>query len=185
MRDMKQQILKVIIWAVGIAVLAVFTLPAIHHGSHSGHGGHHASHASYKGMHEMPTFTDPAHHKNVAPRPERFSAQLTIDLTHILVQGSKSPAPKGVTCTSGPLAKCHTVLHCSGLLSAQKGACSFLAHNHGLFKAPHGIACTEIYGGPETAHMSGTVNGHHVDYKLTRTDGCQIGLWNMHAPLWR
>jgi aminoglycoside phosphotransferase (APT) family kinase protein len=42
---------------------------------------------------------------------------------------------------------------------------------------PKGMACTEIYGGPQAAFVSGRVDGRHVWAKLTRADGCQIERW--------
>jgi len=44
-------------------------------------------------------------------------------------------------------------------------------------------ACTQIYGGPETARISGTINGSDVDRRLSRSDGCQIADWQRAAPL--
>jgi hypothetical protein len=35
-------------------------------------------------------------------------------------------------------------------------------------------ACTEIYGGPETAQVTGTLGGRRVDATITRNDGCGI-----------
>ena len=35
-------------------------------------------------------------------------------------------------------------------------------------------ACTEQYGGPETAHLTGTLAGEPVDVTVTRSDGCGI-----------
>jgi hypothetical protein len=35
-------------------------------------------------------------------------------------------------------------------------------------------ACTEIYGGPETAHVTGTLGGRRVNATITRNDGCGI-----------
>lgn len=35
-------------------------------------------------------------------------------------------------------------------------------------------ACTLIYGGPETAHITGTLEGEPVDVTVTRSDGCGI-----------
>lgn len=40
-----------------------------------------------------------------------------------------------------------------------------------------GRACTMVYGGPEHAHVRGSVNGQHVDVEVTRTNGCGIGDW--------
>jgi Subtilisin inhibitor-like len=41
-----------------------------------------------------------------------------------------------------------------------------------------GTACTQIYGGPEIAHVSGTFNGERVDAKFSRGDGCELERWN-------
>jgi hypothetical protein len=35
-------------------------------------------------------------------------------------------------------------------------------------------ACTQIYGGPEEAHVSGTLEGEPVDATIKRSDGCGI-----------
>lgn len=35
-------------------------------------------------------------------------------------------------------------------------------------------ACTEIYGGPETAHVTGMLGGRRVDTSISRNDGCGI-----------
>jgi hypothetical protein len=44
-------------------------------------------------------------------------------------------------------------------------------------------ACTQIYGGPESARISGAVDGAEVDRRLSRTDGCRISEWERAAPL--
>jgi hypothetical protein len=35
-------------------------------------------------------------------------------------------------------------------------------------------ACTLVYGGPEKAHVTGTLDGESVDVTIDRTDGCGI-----------
>jgi hypothetical protein len=42
---------------------------------------------------------------------------------------------------------------------------------------PPDMACTEIYGGPQVAIVTGRVDGRRVWAKLTRIDGCQIARW--------
>ena len=37
--------------------------------------------------------------------------------------------------------------------------------------------CTEIYGGPETATVSGLLDGIEVDYEINRTNGCGVDDW--------
>jgi hypothetical protein len=38
--------------------------------------------------------------------------------------------------------------------------------------------CTQIYGGPQTAHVAGTIHGRHIDRRFARTDGCEISDWD-------
>lgn len=40
------------------------------------------------------------------------------------------------------------------------------------------LACTQQYGGPQTAHVLGTVDGEAVDTEFSRTDGCEISRWD-------
>jgi hypothetical protein len=40
------------------------------------------------------------------------------------------------------------------------------------------LLCTEIYGGPQTARISGTVDGTPVEARLARTNGCEISRWD-------
>lgn len=43
--------------------------------------------------------------------------------------------------------------------------------------APADQACTEQYGGPEQAWITGTLDGEQVDTAFDRADGCGIGDW--------
>jgi Subtilisin inhibitor-like len=43
------------------------------------------------------------------------------------------------------------------------------------------MACTQIYGGPETAHITGTWRGQPVDSRLSRQNGCEIARWKALA----
>ena len=38
-------------------------------------------------------------------------------------------------------------------------------------------ACTDIYGGPQTATVKGTYQGDKVDATFNRTNGCEIARW--------
>ncbi len=38
--------------------------------------------------------------------------------------------------------------------------------------------CTEIYGGPDTAHVRGMLDGQSVDTVVDRTNGCGISDWD-------
>jgi hypothetical protein len=45
-------------------------------------------------------------------------------------------------------------------------------------KPPDGAtACTQLYGGPEEAHVTGTLRGEPVDRTINRADGCGIAAY--------
>ncbi|MEU9454675.1 SSI family serine proteinase inhibitor [Streptomyces sp. NPDC048277] len=46
-----------------------------------------------------------------------------------------------------------------------------------------GTACTMLYGGPATAHVTGTWAGRPVDAAYDRSNGCEIGRWDRLVPL--
>ncbi|MCV2393168.1 subtilase-type protease inhibitor [Actinotalea sp. M2MS4P-6] len=43
---------------------------------------------------------------------------------------------------------------------------------------PRTAVCTEIYGGPQTAHVEGTVGGEPVNADFSRQNGCEIARWD-------
>jgi hypothetical protein len=48
---------------------------------------------------------------------------------------------------------------------------------------PDDVACTEQFGGPETATVSGTLNGRDVDARFARNNGCEIARWEKVSAL--
>ncbi len=48
---------------------------------------------------------------------------------------------------------------------------------------PGDVACTQQYGGPETATVTGTFKGEQVDAKFGRQNGCEIARWEDALPL--
>ncbi|MGW6911948.1 SSI family serine proteinase inhibitor [Streptomyces sp. NPDC054940] len=48
---------------------------------------------------------------------------------------------------------------------------------------PKDTLCTMQYGGPATAHVTGTWAGRPVDARYDRGDGCQIGRWDRLVPV--
>lgn len=44
------------------------------------------------------------------------------------------------------------------------------------------MACTDIYGGPQRARITGTLDGKRVWATFTRTNGCQIHRWARLSP---
>ncbi|QBI19805.1 hypothetical protein ER308_09715 [Egibacter rhizosphaerae] len=43
--------------------------------------------------------------------------------------------------------------------------------------------CTQEYGGPQTASVTGVMDGEDVHLDVHRTDGCGIGAWEALQPL--
>jgi hypothetical protein len=39
---------------------------------------------------------------------------------------------------------------------------------------PGRVACTQLYGGPQTLRVTGTIDGRAVKRRFTRTNGCEI-----------
>jgi hypothetical protein len=42
---------------------------------------------------------------------------------------------------------------------------------------PSGTACTQQFGGPEKATVTGTLRGKEVDASFSRENGCEIARW--------
>jgi hypothetical protein len=43
--------------------------------------------------------------------------------------------------------------------------------------------CTQQYGGPQVAVVTGTFNGRTVKSRFSMTDGCEIARWRALSPL--
>ena len=68
------------------------------------------------------------------------------------------------------------------------GACEAVGRNTQWGKdpfapVPPGSMCTMVYGGPATAHVTGTWAGRPVDTTYDRGNGCAISRWNGMVPL--
>jgi len=48
---------------------------------------------------------------------------------------------------------------------------------------PADAICTMQYGGPATAHITGTWHGRPVDATYNRSNGCEISRWNKLVPV--
>ena len=60
-------------------------------------------------------------------------------------------------------------------------ACKALKDNPAVLNpAPRSTdqACTQQYGGPQQATVTGVVDDSPVDVSFARRDGCEISLWN-------
>ncbi|WP_460357480.1 SSI family serine proteinase inhibitor [Actinoallomurus acanthiterrae] len=91
----------------------------------------------------------------------------------ITVRESQTSQPKTHTLTCDPV---------GGDLPKAKEACAALATAGVAGKdpfapTPKNVMCTQIYGGPETATVTGTWNGKKVDSTFSRKNGCEIKRW--------
>jgi Subtilisin inhibitor-like len=71
-----------------------------------------------------------------------------------------------------------------GTLPQAARACRRLASGGPKLFAPmsENAVCTEIYGGPQTARVVGTVGATRVWATFSRTNGCEIARWNRISP---
>jgi hypothetical protein len=73
----------------------------------------------------------------------------------------------------------------TGTLPRASAACSKLGQVSAKTFAPvpAGTACSELYGGPQTASVSGRLAGKAISAHFTRTNGCEIERWGRLAFL--
>jgi hypothetical protein len=83
--------------------------------------------------------------------------------------GSKAGAAKTWTLRCGPAGGT------LGTLARERDACRRLAGLRNPFAPPNpDLMCTQQYGGPNEAQITGTYQGRRVWVRLGLTDGCQI-----------
>jgi hypothetical protein len=71
-----------------------------------------------------------------------------------------------------------------GTLPSAARACARLFANAAAIRpVPPETVCTQIYGGPQEALVSGTLRGRRVWVRFNRRNGCEIARWNRLAPL--
>ncbi|MEU7156461.1 SSI family serine proteinase inhibitor [Streptomyces chrestomyceticus] len=109
------------------------------------------------------------------PRLSRSSDHLTITVSD-----------SGKAATNGTYELyCHPA---RGTHTDARGACdkldSLSRWGKDLFAGvPKGSKCTMQYGGPATAHITGTWAGRPVNAQFSRADGCEISRWNRFVPV--
>ncbi len=106
--------------------------------------------------------------------------------------GSGSPTQPSVSLTISVRPDAHAsaqqwTLTCGpagGTHPSPAAACAALTRVSDPF-APvkHGIMCSMIYSGPQTAAIDGTWHGKHVHATFSRVDGCQTARWDRIAPV--
>ncbi|MEU8623670.1 SSI family serine proteinase inhibitor [Streptomyces sp. NPDC048669] len=98
----------------------------------------------------------------------------------VVVSGSGDPAADG-----------SYELECEpagGSHPAARQACDRLAQLPGESTDPftpvsRDAMCTQQYGGPATARVTGSWRGRSVDASFDRSNGCEIGRWNNLRPV--
>ena len=96
------------------------------------------------------------------------------DLTIVVDNGSGSTKTWRLTCNPA-----------GGTHQDPEAACRALEANGAvaLPPVPKDKACTQIYGGPETASITGSWQGKQVRSTFARNDGCQISRWKLMEGL--
>ena len=113
-----------------------------------------------------PTVTDPAG---------------AIELTIVYDDGAGAQTTGALTCRG-------TDQRAEGALRGRAPAARLCAQARGIAELlttqpDRRRACAQIYGGPETAHVTGTIAGKRVDRRFTRTNSCAIADFTRAAGL--
>lgn len=67
---------------------------------------------------------------------------------------------------------------------SRRAACARLARIERPFApVPQDAICTQIFGGPDEALVTGVHKGRRIFAAFNRRDGCQIARWNRHQPI--
>ena len=104
-----------------------------------------------------------------------------IELTIVYDDGAGTRTTGALTCRGADQ-------RAEGALRGRAPAARLCAHARGIAELlttepDRGRACAQIYGGPETAHVTGTIGGARVDRRFTRTNGCAIADFTRAAGL--
>lgn len=125
--------------------------------------------------------------------PAAVEAQLDVVLRNVggkTGEGSGLPVPSGLACSRSLPATCRGTIECPAPSDARPHAaatCDWLADGGAAALRDEGSGdevCTEIYGGPEVARVTGTIDGKELDATFTRVNGCQIARYDRASPLW-
>lgn len=85
-----------------------------------------------------------------------------------------------LTCDGSPAA--------TGFITDTRAACELVTDNDKararlVGGAPAKQVCTQLYGGPQRALVTGRIAGRPVDVTVTRADGCGVADWSLLQPL--
>lgn len=104
-----------------------------------------------------------------------------VELTIVYDDGSGRRTSGALTCRAGDR-------RAEGALKGRAPAAELCAHARGISELltsepDRGRACTQIYGGPETALVTGTIEGEKVERRFSRTNGCELADFKRAAGL--
>jgi hypothetical protein len=109
------------------------------------------------------------------------TASGAIELTVVYDDGSGRKRTGGLTCRGADQTA-------EGALKDVASADKLCAQARGISglltsKRDKARACTQIYGGPETAIVTGTIDGDSVERRFSRTNGCELADFKRAAGL--
>lgn len=112
----------------------------------------------------------------VKPTPGQGNAELSIT---VLESADAAPQHYTLACIDGAPAA-------ESKHPTADAACTALKNNPSLLShAPvkSDQECTQQFGGPQTARVTGAVDGMEISASFSRTDGCQIALWDAASAI--
>jgi LysM repeat protein len=106
--------------------------------------------------------------------------------THLAI-GRETSSGTTVLLPSQATLTCDGTAHATGFLRKAAGPACALVDRHAVQQVAADQHtrrfCSQIYGGPQSAHITGTVGGQDVNLTVTRADGCGTTDWQTLAPL--
>ena len=113
---------------------------------------------------------DPTPSDAPSDEPTEAAAPVAADLT-IVVDATGEGATTTYTLRCDPVGGDHPDAEAACAAIAVGGVAAFEP-------TPRDVACTEQWGGPQTATVTGTVAGESVNAQFSRTNGCEISRWD-------
>jgi hypothetical protein len=126
-------------------------------------------------MSETPSPSTPGEASAATPgEPATPAEPGSTDLTIVVRDGSGKTSTWRLTCDPT-----------GGTHPDPKTACRVLRANGAaaLPAVPQDKVCAQVYGGPETATITGTWQGNKIISRFARNDGCQISRWKLMEGL--
>jgi hypothetical protein len=116
----------------------------------------------------------PGRPSSSSPLDPSTPAAAPTDLTIVINNGSGQTKTWRLTCDPPGGTHPNPTAACRALVTHGAAALPAVAKDK---------ACTQIYGGPETATITGTWQGERVISRFARNDGCQINRWKLMEGL--